>query len=62
MMAFFRRFAMWSMPVYRYYSLQDIERLVADLDGEVQFHREILKGDDGNGFLETHLVVVHANQ
>ena len=50
------------MPVYRYYSLREIERLVADVDGEVRFHREILKGNDGTGFLETHLFVLHANQ
>ena len=50
------------MPVHRYYSLQDIEHLAADLNEEVQCRRKILKGDDDNGFLETHLFVIHANQ
>ena len=49
------------MPVYGYCTSKGIESLAVELDGELLFHRRISDGDEGNGFLETHVFVISSS-
>jgi ubiquinone/menaquinone biosynthesis C-methylase UbiE len=46
------------MPVYGYCTSEGIENLVVELNGVLLFHRRISEGEEGNGFLETHVFVI----
>ena len=48
------------MPVYDYYSESDLRGFVEQVRGNVVFHRRVSTGDEENGYLETHVLVIGA--
>ena len=49
------------MPVYGYCTAKGIESLAFELNGELLFHRRISDGNEGNGFLETHVFIISSS-
>ena len=47
-----------TMPVYGYWTARGIVGFAVQLDGRLLFHRRISEGEEGNGFLETHIFVI----
>lgn len=49
------------MPVYNYYSESDLRGFVEQVAGNVIFHSRVSPGDEENGYLETHVLVIAAS-